>query len=206
MAFSWLKGLFGGRKRGENPYTAAVQKKITQVQQQQNTDLKKIDARLSKLDREKKYAEMFADTRAKIKQDIKEGFEKANRDDLFREEPRISGPSSLEVPWILVSSSNVEAIRWVGGSWGLNVSFKNGYLYEYSVGYNAYVQMLNAPSKGQFVWMMRRSAVPYRRYQPSSIPPQIIYRFGHIGGPTDPADYQKAPYPDSISWGGGARG
>lgn len=86
--------------------------------------------------------------------------------------------------WISVASSNVDAIRWVGGQWGLQVRFKNGYKYEYRVAWSMYDQMLNAGSKGSFVHSMMKAGVPYRRWVPSSVPPQIKFPFGGIGGPT----------------------
>lgn len=99
----------------------------------------------------------------------------------------------FEPVWIVVSSSNVQRIRWVGGVWGLQVDFKNGYRYEYAVPFSIYLEMLTTPSKGKFVWWMRRSGVAYRRYNPTSIPPRIIYRWGHIGGPTSEGEYQRPP-------------
>lgn len=74
----------------------------------------------------------------------------------------------METDWIPVSSSNVEAIRWVGGSWGLQVKFlaKKRWpssTYEYNVGYSTFQAMLESSSKGHFVWEMRWARIPYHR-------------------------------------------
>jgi hypothetical protein len=127
-----------------------------------------------------------------------ESTRKARTAEPFLEEPSTAEPTITEVTpyhpeWQTVSSSNVEKMRWVGGSWGLQVGFRNGYLYEYAVAYTTYLEMLESSSKGRFVWWMRRSGVAYRRYNPTSIPPRIIYRWGHIGGPTDPSQYERPP-------------
>ena len=108
-------------------------------------------------------------------------------------EPAIAEVTPYSPEWIGVSSSNVEKMRWVGGPWGLQVQFRNGYQYEYAVPYTTYLEMLESGSKGRFVWWMRRSGIAYRRWNPTNIPPRIIYRWGHIGGPTDPSQYERPP-------------
>ena len=113
------------------------------------------------------------------------------------EEPTEEEAGPYAPAWIPVSSSNVEKMRWVGGNWGLQVGFRNGYLYEYAVGHSVYLEMLESGSKGSFVWWMRRSGVAYRRWNPKTIPPRIIYRWGHIGGPTPESQYERPPQGNS---------
>lgn len=89
-------------------------------------------------------------------------------------------------PWIPVSSSNVEAIRWVGGQYGLQVKFlaKKHWpssTYEYLVGYSTFLEMQEANSKGKFVWGMRYARIPYRRIAGGRGGLKtIIYPFGGI--------------------------
>jgi hypothetical protein len=77
--------------------------------------------------------------------------------------------ADLAAEWVEVESSNVEAIRWVGGEYGLQVRFlpkgrHMGSEYEYAAPRSIYEDMLEADSKGQFVWhVLRADNVPYRR-------------------------------------------
>lgn len=88
--------------------------------------------------------------------------------------------------WIPVSSSNVEAVRWVGGTWGLQVMFlpKKSWprsTYEYNVGYTTFRAMMDASSKGSFVWGMRRAQIPYHRLSGGRGGLKtILYPFGGI--------------------------
>lgn len=93
----------------------------------------------------------------------------------------VSDELQLTTAWISVSSSNVDAVRWVGGSHGLNVRFKGGWLYFYQVPYSTFRAMVESTSKGKFIWMLRNTGVPYKREKPATIPPKIIYPFGSIG-------------------------
>lgn len=83
--------------------------------------------------------------------------------------------------WIRVASSNVKMIRYVGGVYGLEVIFLNGYWYGYEGDFSLFKSMLESGSKGSFVWHMRNTGVPYVRYDPTTIPPRIIYTFGRTG-------------------------
>lgn len=59
--------------------------------------------------------------------------------------------------WIPVKSSNVAAIRWVGGdAWGLQVEFKDGARYEYDAPESVYDDFFSASSKGKFVYYRLR--------------------------------------------------
>lgn len=68
--------------------------------------------------------------------------------------------------WVSVSSSNVEAVRFVGADW-LDVRFlakgkarSRTYRY-YGVPWSVYWEMMAAPSKGQFVWQRLRGRYEY---------------------------------------------
>ena len=108
--------------------------------------------------------------------------------------------------WIPVSSSNVEAIRWVGGQYGLQVRFlaKKRWpssTYEYNLGYSTFRAMLEASSKGKFVWAMRHANIPYRRIAGGIGGTRtIVYPFGgtrkgaKVRYPTGPKAFAVGPY------------
>ncbi|MHA2181048.1 MAG: KTSC domain-containing protein, partial [Promethearchaeota archaeon] len=74
-----------------------------------------------------------------------------------------------------VSSTNVAEIGYDNGK--LRVFFKNGWGYEYPVPASWYVEMLNAPSKGRYVWDTLRGRTPGRVIDnPNKITP------GGVGG------------------------
>lgn len=67
-------------------------------------------------------------------------------------------------PWVPVRSSNVAAVRWVGGRFGLQVRFLNGGVYEYDAGEDAYDDLFAAGSKGRWVAKhLKDRGVPYRK-------------------------------------------
>jgi hypothetical protein len=77
--------------------------------------------------------------------------------------------NAFDAIWQPVSSSNVEAIRWVeGADYPLGVRFKPkgkspGSEYEYATPRGVYDAMASAGSKGQFVWRELRDKYPYRK-------------------------------------------
>ncbi len=104
-----------------------------------------------------------------------------------------------ETDWIPVTSTNVEAIRWVGGTWGLQVKFlaKKSWpssTYEYNTGYGTFKAMMQSASKGHFVWEMRWAMLPYHRIAGGNGGVKtIIYPFGgtKFGGPKGKVRYPK---------------
>lgn len=64
-------------------------------------------------------------------------------------------------PWLPVESSNVAAIRRVGGS--LHVKFLSGAVYSYYDAGDRLKEMADSPSKGQYVWRVLRKGYPYSR-------------------------------------------
>jgi hypothetical protein len=99
-------------------------------------------------------------------------------------EPPYSGPKQ-NIPWLYANSSNVHSFRWVGGRYPLQVRFrKELWWYGYDVSRETYIQLVNAPSKGRFIWYLRLGLkAPYLRYYPGSIPPRILYPWGAVGSP-----------------------
>lgn len=67
--------------------------------------------------------------------------------------------------WIPVSSSNVDALRWVPDSpYPLQIRFQKNAVYGYAAPYWQYEAILYAGSKGKAVWYyLRRSGVAYTR-------------------------------------------
>lgn len=201
-----LSRIFGFRSADRvQAQRSIAESRLDKIVSRERDTLRKMQQDREKAARSKR-VDPYEELRQKIKADQRKAFREFQDElerqkieqPLLREEPSTAEPTIAEVTpyrpeWILVSSSNVEKMRWVGGSWGLQVGFKNGYLYEYAVAYTTYLEMLESPSKGKFVWWMRRSGVAYRRYNPRTIPPRIIYRWGHIGGPTSPSEYERPP-------------
>lgn len=75
-----------------------------------------------------------------------------------------------EAAWVPVSSSNVEAVRFVSGNeYPLQVRFlakgrRPSSVYEYKVERYVYDEMLTAGSQGKFVWHeLRARGYPYRK-------------------------------------------
>lgn len=89
-----------------------------------------------------------------------------------------AAPTLADAEWIPVQSSNVAAVRWVGGAWGLQVKFLNGYEYEYQTGLQTFNMMLAASSKGKFVWWMRIANIPYHRLVGGKNLQTVMYPFG----------------------------
>lgn len=103
-------------------------------------------------------------------------------------------PEDLTTDWIPVSSSNVDAIRWVGGHWGLQVRFKKkGWEYAYHVPYSTFDEMLSASSKGKFVWYMRNAGIPYHRLTAGISPTRLAYPFGRTVGGHDNRELIRNP-------------
>ena len=63
-----------------------------------------------------------------------------------------------------VGSSNISEIGYESSSETLEVMFSNGSVYQYyNVGQALFDQMMQAPSKGQFLNVYIRNAYPYSR-------------------------------------------
>jgi hypothetical protein len=181
--------IFTTGKSKKNPYLASVHKKIAEYKAQQAlVKPERTGAFLDRLKKERQAHENIADVKRKIKEDLAKAKAKALEElGQFRVEPDTSGidPEDLSQPWTPVSSSNVAAIRWVGGDYGLQVRFlKKGWEYAYRVPHSTYEDMLAAPSKGQFVWYaLRIPGVPYTRLTAGIAPSRLAYNFGRtVGG------------------------
>ncbi len=185
--------MFG--RSAKNPYASIVAKKIQSISK---------TPKVSRAEKEKSSYDQFLEMKGRIKKDQEAAFKKAKEETLDRQEP-LTDPDDkkgdmLLTDWISVSSSNVDAIRWVGGEFGLNIRFLSGWLYYFAVPYAMFESMLNAPSKGKFVWQLRRSQVPYRRELPASIPPKILYPWGAVGVPGGVATYPSPPPSYNQNW------
>lgn len=157
--------------------------------------------------RKREYERMFEDTRRSIRRDTAERVEEAQRelgdfrinipqDELGYIPTEPAEGKQQQGNWISVSSSNVKAIRWVGsGPYPIECQFLTGWWYGYAGTFNDFLAFLNAPSKGRYVWYMRNEAkTPYVRYDPTTIPPKILYAWGHTG----PAPFNR--YESSSEW------
>lgn len=159
-----------------------------------------------KQDRERQlggFARELRQTTAKEVDDIFAGFDEIDK------EFAAPTPESEDTDWIPVTSTNVAAIRWVGGGYGLLVRFLpdpdgTSWEYGYAQPYTQFVAMLKAPSKGRFVWEMRWAKVPYIRIQGSATKPgggRLLYKFGtdldnsaKSVGSLRPGDVKSRPY------------
>ena len=186
---SFLKIFKGNGGAKTNPYASVVQGKVAK-QVELNADLaRRAAAERAAEERRARYDEMFEQAKKDIRKDQEEALRR--EEERFREETedwKRRMQAEQDAIWWPVSSSNVDAIRWLGKPFGLNVRFKKGtkkfpgrWLYYYDVAYSTFEQMRDAPSKGKFIWMLRRTGVPYLREFPSTIPPRIIYPWGAIG-------------------------
>ena len=64
----------------------------------------------------------------------------------------------------LVASSNLISVGYDAPTQTLEVEFQNGTIYQYyNVGSALYEQLMQAPSKGQFLNVYIRNAYPYSR-------------------------------------------
>lgn len=176
---------FGGKSK-KNPYLSTVQKKIAEAVPAPPPG--RAGSFLDRLKRERQIGEHISDVKKQIKADLAKAKAKAESElGGFLIGPDTSGidPEDLSQPWIPVSSSNVEAVRWVGGNYGLQVRFlSKGWEYGYHVPYETYEAMLAAPSKGSFVWYaLRNTGVPYTRLTVGIAPSRLAYNFGRtVGG------------------------
>jgi len=95
-----------------------------------------------------------------------------------------------------VSSSNVAEIGYERGK--LRIFFKNGGGYEYPVPSSWYTEMLNAPSKGSYVWETLRGKVPGRviddpnKMTPGGVGGSIVPYFKIKGARMDPDNMRKS--------------
>lgn len=180
-------------KSRKNPYLANVTKRISEVKLQQEAEKiakEKTGARVNKYLDQLSTQLKEKEVRRGIKEDLAKARGRAEAGlGTFRTEPDTSGidQENLNAPWIPVSSSNVEAIRYVGGNYGLQVRFKSkGWEYAYyDPTPGLYEDMLAAPSKGQFVWYrLRLGGVPYTRLTGGISPSRLAYNFGRTTGGT----------------------
>lgn len=172
----------GTQATSRNQYASVIARKIEEAKANRDSGQARADSYLDRLRIERERRERIQQVIRQGREDIRNDVRQMTNDS----EPEMGiardvGPENWEVPWIPVSSSNVEAIRWVGGNWGLQVRFKKkGWEYEYHVGHGAFQQMLHAPSKGQFVWWLRRSKVPYHRLTAGTGPSTLAYEWGRV--------------------------
>lgn len=197
MSLRDTAGRLLSRLRGtaaRNRYASAVQQKIDAVRAAQGQAQAKAESRLDRglagIRRERQTGEAFSDLRRELRQQQAKQFEQARADigiGAIGSAPDFSGidPEDLTTEWIPVQSSNVGAIRWVGGDYGLQVRFKKkGWEYAYRVPYSTFQDMLEASSKGSFVWYaLRIPGVPYTRLTAGIAPSRLAYNFGRtVGG------------------------
>lgn len=183
--FGRLLSRLRGSAAARNPYASTVQRKIAAT-----------PAPTRGIAPQRVAAEsQFAELERQIKADRERAFREAQgiEAEFAREIGGVEIPlneQQIEAAkgWQQVLSSNVEAIRWVGGNWGCQVRFlakKNSPSseYEYFVGFDDFLSLKNAASKGKKIWEWRRAGIPYHRIAGGRGVETIMYPQGAVGGP-----------------------
>lgn len=198
MAMRDIAGRLLSRLRGtaaQNRYASIVRQKIEQ-QRAIGSTARQAEARQTSGERK-----TTADLMREFEAEIKRGYEQRIKSELLLptgipgQEGRL-GPLNAqqieaELGWQHVSSSNVEAIRWVGGNWGTQVRFKAkksspSSEYEYFGTFEDFLELKNASSKGKKIWAWRREQKPYHRIAGGRGKETIMYPWGQAATTGEP--------------------
>ncbi len=201
MALRDIAGRLLSRLRGtaaRNRYASIVQQKIQVARSQEE-----LRGFLKELPLNKRAQRQAA------QRGLESGTLPQGREELGIEIPLNEQQIEAQLGWQSVSSSNVEAIRWVGGNWGAQVKFlakKNSPSseYEYFATFQEFLDLKNASSKGKHIWQWRREGKPYHRISGGRGKETIMYPWGQVSAgprkfgtreqhpleiPTRPADW-----------------